>query len=101
MLELCKTTFDKNTYDVYMSGKGSCVKNIDKLFTSMSECNVTVTSPSYLCLSNPSYIQTVGLIRLNYKKLLESVRIGTEEAVSLDTIETKFDKFILDENELN
>ncbi|MBR3890641.1 MAG: hypothetical protein IKJ30_01040 [Bacilli bacterium] len=101
LLELCKTTFDKNTYDVYMSGKGSCVKNIDKLFTSISECNVTVTSPSYLCLSNPSYIQTVGLIRLNYKKLLESVRIGTEEAVSLDTIETKFDKFILDENELN
>lgn len=101
LLDLCKSEFDRNTYDVYMSGKGSCVKNIDKLFTSISECNVSVTAPSYLCLTSPNYIQTVGLIRLNYKKLLDSVRIGTEEAVSLDTIETKFDKFILDENELN
>jgi cell division ATPase FtsA len=101
LLSLCNATFDKNTYDVYLSGKGSCIKNSEKLFTGISECNVSTSPSGYLSLTGPSYIQTIGLIRLNYKKLLESVRIGSEEAVSLDTMESKFDKFVLDENELN
>ena len=74
---------------------------MDKLFTSFSECNISVANPTYLCLNNPSFVQTIGLIRLNYKKLLESQRAMSEEAISLDASESKFDKFILDENELN
>ena len=100
LLNLAGDNFDKSVYDVYLSGKGSSIRNMDKLFTSFSECNVSVANPSYLCLNNPSYVQTIGLIRLNYKKLLESQRVSSEEAISLDA-ESKFDKFILDDNEFN
>ena len=84
-----------------MCGKASSIRNIDKLFTSITESSANVYHPGYLCLNNPSYVQTIGLIKLNYKKLLESQRVSSEEAASLDMAESKFDRFILDENELN
>jgi cell division ATPase FtsA len=101
LLSLSNEVYDKNTYDIHLSGKASGIRNMDKLFTSISECEANVSRPGYLCLNNPSYVQTIGLIKLNYKKLLESQRVSNEEAVSLDVAESKFDKFILDENEFN
>ena len=101
LTEMAKNELDKGKYDVYISGKGASITNIDKYFTNISSYNSNVVSPSYLCLSKPTYIQTVGLIRLNYKKLIENKVVVENNGTSLETKESKFDKFILDEDELN
>lgn len=101
LLNMSSNTFDKNTYDVYLSGKGSNIKGVDKLFTSISGCNSSIITPSYLCLNNPSFLQTVGLIRLNYRKLMENKIVIENGPVMVETKESKFDRFILDEDELN
>ena len=100
LLSLSNQDFDKSTYNVYLSGKGSCIKNMDKLCSMVCDCQVNVSYPTCLSLSNPSHVQTIGLIKLNYKKLVESIKASSVEN-TLDTSESKFDKFILDENELN
>lgn len=99
--DMSKDILDKNIYDIYLSGKGSKIHNIDKCFASISECNSSVMSPSYLCLNDPSYLQTIGSIRLNYKKLMENRVVLENNNLAIETRESKFDKFILDENELN
>ena len=101
LLEKSKDTFDKNIYDVYLVGKASRIKNMDSYFTSISNCNSSVVTPNYLCLNNPGCVQTVGLIRLNYRKLLENKAIVENNPAFVETKESKFDKFILDEDELN
>ena len=101
LLEKSKDTFDKNIYDVYLVGKASGIRNIDTYFTSISDCQSNVVVPNYLCLNNPGFVQTVGLIRLNYRKLLENKAIVENNSMYVETKESKFDKFILDEDELN
>ena len=100
LLAKSSNVFDTNTYDVYLAGKGSNIKDVDKLFTSISGCNSTIISPNYLCLNNPSFLQTVGLIRLNYRKLMETKVVIETSPIMVETKESKFDKFILDEDEL-
>ena len=101
LLEKSKDTFDKNIYDVYLVGKASRIKNMDSYFTSISNCNSSVVTPNYLCLNNHGCVQTVGVIRLNYRKLLENKAIVENNPAFVETKESKFDKFILDEDELN
>lgn len=101
LLEKSNGTFDKNIYDVYLTGKASTISNIDRYFASIGECNSCVTSPNYLCLNSPGFLQTVGLIRLNYKKLIENRAVIENNQLTMETKESKFDKFILDEDELS
>lgn len=100
LMKMSETTFDKNIYDVYLSGKASCIKGIDKYFASIWNSKTSIIYPNYLCLNTPSYLQTVGAIRLNYKKLKEN-KVVESEQILMDTKESKFEKFILDEDELS
>lgn len=101
LLDMSRQSFDRNLYDVYLTGKASTIKNIDSYFTSLADCNSSVVIPSQLCLNNPSFLQTIGLICLNYKKLIENKIVIENNSVAMETKESKFDKFILDEDELN
>ena len=101
LLQLSSTSFDKNIYDVYLSGKASSIRGIDKLFSSVGECSASVVTPGHICLNTPGCLQTIGLIRLNYKKLLENKAVVETGQMYVETRESKFDKFILDEDELN
>ena len=92
---------DRNIYDIYLAGKASRIKKIDDYFTTISGYNSSVVAPGQLCLTDSSFLQTVGLIRLNYKKLMENKVILENNQMAIETRESKFDKFILDENELN
>lgn len=98
---MCKETLDRNIYDVYLSGKASCISNLDKYFSFISGCNASVVTPSHLCLNNPSFLQTIGLIRLNYKKIIDNKALLENNQIAVETKESKFDKFILDEDELS
>ena len=99
--KMCDCSFDKNIYDVYLSGKASSIRGLDKLFSKVSNCNASVISPTHVCLNNPGCLQTVGLIRLNYRKLLENKTVIENGTVLAETRESRFEKFILDEDELN
>ena len=99
--KMCDCSLDKNIYDVYLSGKASSIRGMDKLFSKVGECNASVISPSQICLNNPVFLQTVGLIRLNYRKLLENKTVIENGTVLAETRESRFEKFILDEDELN
>ena len=101
LLQMSSNCFDKNMYDVYLSGKASNIRYLDKLFAQVGDCSASITTPGYICLNNPESLQTVGLIRLNYRKLLETKTVIENGAIYAETRESKFDKFILDEDELN
>lgn len=101
LVQLSGNSFDKNIYDVYLSGKASSIRGLDKLFSSVSGCSASVITPGYICLNSPECLQTVGLIRLNYRKLLENKTVIDNGQMYVEPRESKFDKFILDEDELN
>lgn len=100
LYNMTKEDLDKNIYDIYLVGKSSGILNLDKYFASISNCNSTTIIPTQLCLNNPSFLQTIGLIRLNYKKILENKEVLENNPIIEETKESKFDKFILDEDEL-
>ncbi len=92
--------------DVYITGYGANIRGIDKLFSDISGCNASIYVSSILGLNNASYCETIGLIKLNYKKISQNKYINLQNDNYNDIIvsrdkNSKFDKFILDEEELD
>lgn len=100
LYSVSKEELDKKIYDIYLGGKASSISNLDKYFTFISGCNSNTVIPTQLCLNSPTFLQTIGLIRLNYKKIIENKALVENNQSIIETKESKFDKFILDEDEL-
>lgn len=97
---------DMNDLDIYITGYGANINGIDKLLNSLCNCNSSVYTSNVLGLNNSSYCETIGLIRLNYKKISQNKYMNLQNNNYNDIIvnkekNSKFDKFILDEEELD
>ena len=92
--------------DVYVTGYGANINGIDTLLNSLCNCNASLYVSNVLGLNNSSYCETIGLIRLNYKKISQNKYMNLQNNNYNDIIvnkekNSKFDKFILDEEELD
>ena len=106
LINKAKNVVELNDLYVTVVGKGSKIKGIDVLFKSLCECNASNYVSSILGLNDPSYCETIGLIRLNYKKLSQNKYINLQNNNYNDIMVTreqnsKFDRFILDEDDLD
>ena len=92
--------------DICITGYGANINGIDKLLNLLCECNSNVFVSTVLGLNNTSYCETIGLIKLNYKKISQNKYINLQNNNYNDIIinrekSSKFDKFILDEEDLD
>lgn len=92
--------------DVTIVGIGSKIKGIDILLKSLCGCNASYYISNTLGLNDASYCQTIGLIKFNYKKISQNKYINLQNNSYNDIIATKeqsskFDKFILDDDDLD
>jgi len=92
--------------DIYVTGYGANIKGCDKLLREMYGCNASIFISNSLGLYNVGYCQTIGLIKLNYKKISQNKYINLQSNSYNDIIinkesNSKFDRFILDEDELD
>ena len=106
LINKAKNVVELNDLYVTVVGKGSKIKGIDVLFKSLCECNASNYVSSILGLNDPSYCETIGLIKLNYKKLSQNKYINLQNNNYNDIMVTreqnsKFDRFILDEDDLD
>ena len=97
---------DASGLDVYVTGYGANIKGVDAMINSLYGCNSTTFVSNYLGLYNTGYCETIGLIKLNYKKISQNKYINLQSESYNDIIVTKgskskFDRFILDEEELD
>lgn len=98
-------SMDITDLDIYVTGYGANIKGIDSLLNELYDCNAVTYKSKSLGLYNVGYCQTIGLIKLNYKKITQNKYINIQNDSYNDIIinkgnNSKFDKFILDENEL-
>jgi len=106
LINKAKNLIDLNDLYITIVGKGSRIRGIDVLFKSLCECNASNYISNILGLNDPSYCQTIGLIKLNYKKLSQNKYINLQNNNYNDIMVTreqnsKFDRFILDEDDLD
>lgn len=106
LFELAGNVVDVNALDVYITGYGANIRGIDKMISQIYHCNASVYVSSSLGLYNSGYCQTIGLIKLNYKKISQNKYINLQTNNYNDIIiskesNSKFDRFILDEEELD
>lgn len=99
-------SIDINDLDIYITGFGANIKYSDILLNELYNCNASIYKSTSLGLYNVGYCQTIGLIKLNYRKISQNKYINIENNNYNDIIinkhsNSKFDKFILDENELD
>lgn len=92
--------------DVYITGLGGNIKNSDKLLNSLYKCNAIIFTSNCLGLYDVSYCATIGLIKSNYKKISQNKYINLQNNSYNDIMvdrdrDSKFNKFILDEDELD
>lgn len=92
--------------DICITGYGANIKGTDKLLNKMYKCNASVFVSTYLGLYNSGYCQTIGMLKLNYKKISQNKYINIQNDSYNDIIinkesSSKFDKFILDDDELD
>lgn len=97
---------DLNNMDICFTGYGANIKGIDRLFSEISGCNSYLYKSPIFGLNNISCCQTIGLIRLNYKKISQNKYMNLQNNNYNDIISdkeknSKFDKFILDEDDLD
>ena len=97
---------DSTGLDVYVTGYGANIKGVDSMINSLYGSNSTTFVSNYLGLYNTGYCETIGLIKLNYKKISQNKYINLQNESYSDIIVTKgskskFDRFILDEEELD
>ena len=101
-----KTVIDLNGLDIYITGYGANIKGIDKLLNKLYGCNACTYISTSLGLYNIGYCETIGLIKMNYKKISQNKYINLQNNNYNDIIinkqsNSKFDRFILDEDELD
>lgn len=101
-----KENVNFNDLDVYVVGSISKIKEIDSWINKLYNCNVIVFNSNTLGLNDSVYCQTIGLIKLNYKKISQNKYINLQNNNYNDIItnkdkSSKFDKFILDEEDLD
>ena len=101
-----KNRVDLADLDVYITGYGANIKGTDILLKKLYGCNALMYSSSSLGLYNPGYCETIGLIKLNFKKISQNKYINLQNNSYNDIIiskesNSKFDRFILDEDELD
>ena len=106
LFELAENVVDVSTLDVYITGYGANIKGIDKMISQLYSCNASVYTSPFLGLYNSGYCQTIGLIKSNYKKISQNKYINLQTNNYNDIIiskesNSKFDRFILDEEELD
>lgn len=106
LFESVNRSIDISDLDLYITGYGANIKGIDKLLSQMYGCNASVFVSTALGLYNTGYCQTTGLIKLNYKKISQNKYINLQNDSYNDIIisresNSKFDRFILDEDELD
>ena len=96
---------DISDLDVYVVGYGANVNGVETLIKRMYNCNAMPFISNSLGLYNTGYCQTIGLIKTNYKKISQNKYINLQNKdysgiiVSKET-SSKFDRFILNEDEL-
>ena len=101
-----KDSIDVSDLDIYITGYGANIKGIDKLLKQLFSCNASVYVSTTLGMYNTGYCQTIGLIKLNYKKISQNKYINIQNNDYNDIMITKeshskFDRFILDDDELD
>ena len=101
-----KESLDISDLDIYVTGYGANIKGTDKLINQLYGCNASIYTSSSLGLYNTGYCETIGLIKLNYKKISQNKYINLQNNSYNDIIinresNSKFDRFILDEDELD
>jgi len=106
LINKAKEYVDFNDLDVYIAGYGANIKGIDSLLKSLCGCNTNMYTSSILGLNNTSYCETIGLIKLNYKKISQNKYINLQNNNYNDIIieketNSKFDRFILDEEDFD
>ena len=106
LFESVDSTLDIRDLDIYITGYGANIKGTDKLLTQMYGCNSSIFTSTSLGLYNTGYCETIGLIKLNYKKISQNKYINLQNNSYNDIIinkesNSKFDRFILDEDELD
>lgn len=106
LINKAKDVVNLSILDTYVTGIGANIKNVDKLFKTLSNCNSSIYSSNILGLNNPSFCETIGLIKLNYKKISQNKYINLQNNDYNDIMidrekNSKFDRFILDEDELD
>ena len=84
--------------DIYITGYGANISGIDKLLNSLCGCNSSVFVSSVLGLNNTSYCETIGLIKLNYKKISQNKYMNLQNNNYNDII---INREILDEEDLD
>ena len=104
LIARARTYVNLNDLDVYITGYGANIAGIDELLKSLCGCNASVYTSNTLGLNNTSYCETIGLIKLNYKKISQNKYINLQNNNYNDIIESKetnskFDRFILDEED--
>ena len=91
--------------DICITGYGANIKGTDKLLNKMYNCNAKTFVSTALGLYNSGYCQTIGLLKLNYKKISQNKYINIQNDSYNDIItkesSSKFDKFILNDDELD
>lgn len=92
--------------DIYITGYGANISGIDMLLNELYGCNAKTFVSSTLGLYNTGYCETIGLIMLNYKKISQNKYINLQNHSYNDIItakggNSKFDKFILNDDELD
>lgn len=97
---------DVSDLDIYVTGYGANIKGIDNLLHEMYGCNASIFVSTSLGLYNTGYCATIGLIKLNYKKISQNKYINLQNNSYNDIIvakegNSKFDRFVLDEEELD
>lgn len=106
LINKAKNVVSLKDLDIYITGYGANISGIDTLLKELCECNAIIYNSNVLGLNNSSYCETIGLIKLNYKKISQNKYINLQNNNYNDIMinkdgNSKFDKFILDEEELD